>query len=201
MRRYCRAPIWPLSAGLQRGSILRSATVLSETSKPSLSSSPWIFGAPQPEFSQAIVRIRVRSSGVTFGRRPEGRERQRQYSWKPALCQPTTVSGFTITRTSDHRGHRFRKAVQKKRSRQFSVGRGRLRLRTATCWPKARTSSAVSIRLRTKTRPATTSANIKSNMKQPLYHHVRVLPRTACANHKCLISIRQKVLTTHNRQL
>ena len=120
-----------------------------------------------PEFSAAIVRTKVRSSGLTFGR-PECRERQRQYRWKPALCQPTTLSGFTITRTSDHRGHTFRNPVQKKRSRRVSLGRGRLRLRTATCWRKARTSTAVSIRLRKKTHPATTSANIKSNMKPPL---------------------------------
>jgi hypothetical protein len=47
-------------------------------------------------------------------------------------CQPTTVSGFTMTRISD-RGHMYRSVVQK--------GRGRFRLSTATCCRRARTSS------------------------------------------------------------
>jgi hypothetical protein len=61
-------------------------------------------GAPQPEFSSTIVRIRVRISLPTWGRPGCRRERQRQYKRKPARCHPTTVSGFTIANTSDHRG-------------------------------------------------------------------------------------------------
>jgi hypothetical protein len=81
------------------------ATVRSETSKPSFSSSPWIFGAPQSEFSAAMRRMRVRISSPTFGRPPRGRDRQRQYRRKPARRHAITVSGFTMTRTSDHRRH------------------------------------------------------------------------------------------------
>src|SRR6187399_1658721 len=60
---------------------------------------------------------------------------------KPAGCQPMTVSGFTITRRSVHRGQRRRSVVQNNRSKEFSGGRGRLRFSTATCWRKASTSS------------------------------------------------------------
>jgi hypothetical protein len=71
---------------------------------------------------------------------------------KPARCQPMTVSGFTMTRTSAQRDQKQWRVVQKSRSREFSIGRGRLRLSTATCCRRARTSRAVSLRLRRKTR-------------------------------------------------
>jgi hypothetical protein len=60
------------------------------------------------------------------------------------------VSGFTMTRTSFQRAHVSRKTVQKSRSRALKGGLGRVRLRTATCWRRASTSSAVSARLRKK---------------------------------------------------
>ncbi len=102
---------------LRRRRLKYLATVRSELSKPSFCSSPWILGGPQSEFSAARRRMRVRNSGLTFGRPPCGRDRQLQCRRKPSRCQPTTVSGFTITRTSDHLGHRYRNAVQKKRWR------------------------------------------------------------------------------------
>src|SRR5260370_2083775 len=110
------------------------ATVRSETSKPSFSSSPWIFGAPQSEFSVPTRRIRVRISSLTLGRPPLGRDRQRQYRRKPARCHPTTVFGFTMTRTSDHRGHMYLRLIQNKRSRRISKRRGRSRFSQATCF-------------------------------------------------------------------
>src|SRR5204863_7877017 len=61
------------------------ATVRSQTSKPSFRSSPWIFGAPQSEFSATMRRMRVRTSSLTLGRPPRGRDRQRQYRRKPAV--------------------------------------------------------------------------------------------------------------------
>src|ERR1700681_3780465 len=54
------------------------ATLRSETSKPSFKSSPWILGAPQPAFSVARRRIRVRISSLIRGRPPRCRDRQRQ---------------------------------------------------------------------------------------------------------------------------
>src|SRR5262245_59272932 len=81
----------------------------------------------------------------------------------PARCQPTTVSGLTIARTSDQRGQSCRKVVQKKRSQWVSTGRGRFRFKMATCCLSARTSKEVSTRLRKKTRMVTTNVEIKSS--------------------------------------
>lgn len=105
--------------------------------RPRSPASDGIFGAPQPEFSAAIQRTRARISLLTLSRPLRGYDRQGHYRRKPARCHPTIVSGFTMTRTSDHRGHICRRVVQKKRSRQFSEGRGRFRLSTATCCRRA----------------------------------------------------------------
>ena len=51
---------------------------------------------------------------------------------------------------------------------RFREGRGRFRLRTATCCRSARTSSEVSTRLLKKTRIAARNAVIKSSTNQPL---------------------------------
>ena len=104
--------------------------------------------------SSARRRIRPRTSSGIADRPLPGRDRQRQYSRKPARCQPMTVSGFTMTRRSVHRGQRRRSVVQNSRSKEFNGGRGRLRFSTASCWRKASTSSAVSLRVLKKTRTA-----------------------------------------------
>src|ERR1700687_181459 len=111
----------------------------SESTKPSFSSSPWILGAPQDGFSRAILRMRSWISAVILALPGAGpRDHQRQYNRNPARCQPTTVSGFTISSTSAQRDQTLRNAVQNNRSIGLSLGRGRLRFRTATCWRKAR---------------------------------------------------------------
>jgi hypothetical protein len=84
-----------------------------------------------------------------------------------ARCQSTTVSGFTRTRTSDQRDQHWPSIVQKSRSQGFSFGRGRFRFSTATCWRRARTSRAVSLRLRKKTRMATKKERMISSTKHP----------------------------------
>ena len=58
---------------------------------------------------------------------------------------------LTMTRRSAHRGQRRRRVVQKCRSQELNGGRGRLRFSTASCWRKASTSSAVSLRVLKKT--------------------------------------------------
>src|SRR6188768_965364 len=63
------------------------ATLDGATSIPSLSSSPWIRGAPQSGFSMLICRISARSSLSICGRPPTGRD-------KPAIQldkEPTIV--------------------------------------------------------------------------------------------------------------
>ena len=54
------------------------ATLDCATSNPSLSSSPWMRGAPQSGFSTLIRRINTRSSVSICGRPPCGRDFQRQ---------------------------------------------------------------------------------------------------------------------------
>jgi|GEM_PF-1556785 hypothetical protein len=54
------------------------ATLDCATSNPSLSSSPWMRGAPQSEFSILICRISTRTLVFICGRPPSGRYFQRQ---------------------------------------------------------------------------------------------------------------------------
>ncbi len=99
---------------------------------------------------------------------PHGRDFHLQNRRNPARCQRTTISGFTMTSTSDHRGQTCGKMVQNKRSKQFSAGRVRFRLKTATCCRRARTSSARSARQRKNMRTAARNAPMTSKTIQPL---------------------------------
>src|SRR6516162_11523728 len=81
-------------------------------------------------------RMRWRSSGVIFGRPGRRRARKRQYHRNPMRCQPTTVSGFTITSTLAHFDHQRWRPSQNTRSQGLNWGRGFLRLRTPTCLPE-----------------------------------------------------------------
>src|SRR5215831_5679156 len=60
-----------------------------------------------------------------------------------------------------------RRVVQNSRSTEFKVGRGRLRLSTATCCRSARTAMAVSVRLRKKTPIATRTEKMDSSTNSP----------------------------------
>ena len=65
--------------------------------KASLSSSPWMRGAPQVGFSRHILRIRSRTSREMTGRPGWPRRTfEVQKRRKPARCQATTVSGLTM---------------------------------------------------------------------------------------------------------
>jgi hypothetical protein len=72
------------------------ATLDCATSNPSLSSSPWMRGAPHSGLSTLIRRISARRSALICGRPPRDRDFQRQYWRKPARCQRTRVSGRMI---------------------------------------------------------------------------------------------------------
>src|SRR5882724_868157 len=75
------------------------ATVDCATLNPSVSSSPWIRGAPQSWLSVLICRISARSSISICGRPHRERDFQRQQQRKPARCQRTSVSGSIIVTT------------------------------------------------------------------------------------------------------
>jgi hypothetical protein len=90
-------------------------------------------GAPQVELAVAMRRTRSRTSRPV-GVRPGGRrDFQVQKRRKAVRCQRTTVSGRTIARASRQRDHVHDSAIQKRRSVQSRGGRGRRRLRTASC--------------------------------------------------------------------
>src|SRR6516162_4031634 len=74
------------------------ATVSWDTSIPSLSSSPWIRGAPQSGLAVLILRIHCRTSPSIAGLPGSPcRLFHRQYQRNPLRCQAITVSGFTIS--------------------------------------------------------------------------------------------------------
>src|SRR5258707_15776804 len=67
---------------------------------PSLSSSPWMRGAPQSGLARPLSRINLRISGGILGPPPRRLDCQRQNSRNPARCQRTTVSGRTMDSAS-----------------------------------------------------------------------------------------------------
>jgi integrase len=77
--------------------------------------------------------------------------------------------------TSVQRDQTLRNAIQNNRSIRVSLGRERLRFRTATCWRKARISRAKSVRHTKKTRTAVTRSRMNRSMNLTLYHTAKPL--------------------------
>lgn len=94
----------------------------SSMTMPSLSSSPWIRGAPQ-RFSAAMRIIKSRISLVMRGL-PTRRlaDLHRHTHRKSRRCYATTVSGSTINKQEAHLDHNRRIRIQKARSRGRSRG-------------------------------------------------------------------------------
>jgi hypothetical protein len=107
------------------------ATVVWPTSMPSLSSSPWILGAPQSGLAKLMSRINFLMSAATFGRPPSDFDFYRQYRRKPLRCQRITDSGLTIAKALSTFGVMPYNPANISRSRLLNVGRfGDLRRRT-----------------------------------------------------------------------
>ena len=81
--------------GGPRCRIMYLETVDSATSNPSLSSSPWMRGAPHNGFSLLICRMSSRNSRSIFGRPGRCRDFQRQKVPNPERCHRRIVSGLT----------------------------------------------------------------------------------------------------------
>src|ERR1035437_5950746 len=106
-----------------------------------------------------------------------------------------------MTSTSVQRDQKWRRVVQKSLSKEFNIGRGRLRLSTATCCRRARTSRAVSLRLRKKTRTAAMNERMDSSTNSlctPPYHGSA--GRTA-RDRKLLNSKHHGLLSTYSQPL
>jgi len=111
-----------------------SHTVDGATSIPSLSSSPWMRGAPHKKLAWHICWIKSRiaaARGLVF---PDGGASSRSNSPANALrCQRTTVSGFTMC-------SQCRQSGQKRDNQIHSSSRSdcrRRRRRGALCWRTA----------------------------------------------------------------
>jgi hypothetical protein len=125
----------PVGSGSLGARLIQREIVRSETSKPSMRSSPWMRGAPHVGFSMTIRKINSRTS-FDVCRLPVGLptlEISLQYKRNPALCQRTTVSGVTTMSACLHSDQNRRTATQKSLSSKSSLGRGRRRFRAASC--------------------------------------------------------------------
>jgi hypothetical protein len=118
--------------------------------EPSLSSSPWIRGAPQRGFSRHILRIRSRTSREMTGR--PGRPRrtfQVQNRRNAARCHATTVSGLTMASAERQSRQRRERQIQNRRSPEVNFARfGADLCSTPIWWRRARFSSAPAARKR-----------------------------------------------------
>src|ERR1035441_9570218 len=114
-------------SGLRVARFTQRETVRSEMPKPSLSSSPWMRGAPQVGFSVAMRKISSRTS-LLIGFLPtacRAREIQLQYSRNPVRCHRTTVSGVTRINDLFPPDHDLRRTTQNSLPTELSRGRGR----------------------------------------------------------------------------
>jgi hypothetical protein len=104
--------------------------------------------APHLGFSPTIRKISSRNSLLTRFRpaRVLCCEHHVQYNLKPVLCQPTTVSGWTITSVRFHPDQNRRSIIQKTLSAVVSLGRQRRLFKTVSGCRKAKTSSSKSRR-------------------------------------------------------
>ena len=132
------------------------ATLVCPTSIPSLSSSPWILGAPHSGLARLISRINRRTSIGTLGRPGRRLDFQRQYDRKPARCHRSTVSGRTMVSASRAFGNSRQTQPRTSLSAARNGNRaGWPRRSTMICCRSTRTSasSAARDRNRSKTRP------------------------------------------------
>ena len=175
---------WSGSAG-RRGRY--RDTVLSEMMKPSLVSSAWMRGAPQP--SCAIVRTTRRISASIRGR-PGWRRCEifAQYRRNRSRCQRATVSAWTMSRRLAHTGHEPRRATQKARSVSSSGGRGRSFFSAVTCCRKATFSNTRSARRRHIARMARTPSETRKTTTLSIAAEFRRLRPGIQAERKSLIS-------------
>jgi hypothetical protein len=141
-------------------------TVRSEIRMPSLSSSPWMQGAPEKGLAVAIFRIEALISRPASGRPVRLLlEIHAQKRRKPFRCQDTTVSGLTITRTRRQSFQVLDSHTQNHRSVLRSRGRGHCRLKTASCWHRTRFSKAIFLMLPGETRRRS-SENMGSSVRR-----------------------------------
>ena len=118
-------------------------TVAWLTSMPSLSSSPWMRGAPQSGLARLMSRISRRISSGTLGLPPRRPDFQRQNDRNPTRCQRTTVSGRTMASASTMLGARRYSPTNTNRSKVPKTNLfGELRRSTLICCRRTRISAS-----------------------------------------------------------
>ena len=148
-------------------------TVRSDTSMPSLPSSPWIRGAPQRGFALPILSTSVRMAAAVLGRPrrvcAECWVQRRRSHWR---CQRTTVSGCTTIKAMRQSRQALASSTQNSRSLVRRCGRLTVRRKTASCCRSAKFSSAtarcplqISLSDRSKT---TSETSIRYPVAQPI---------------------------------
>src|ERR1700730_15079493 len=120
---------------ISRRSLHPAGEVLSESSKPSIRSSPCIRGAPQVGFSTTIRKINSRTFfGVGF--LPtclRTLENQPPVHTKPVRCQRTLVAGVTMMRDCFQADQTRRAITQKSISKRSRLGRRCRRFSATSC--------------------------------------------------------------------
>ncbi len=155
-------------SGFLLARLTQRETVRSEMSKPGLSSSPWMRGAPHVEFSVTIRKISSRTS-LLIGLLPtafRAREIQLQYSRKPARCHRATVSGVTRTNDPLQPGHTLRKTTRNSLSTELRLGRGRFACRASSCCRRARFSRRSPSRERKKEMTQPSRCRRRTNIRE-----------------------------------
>lgn len=104
--------------------------------------SPCIRGTPHLGFSPTMRKINSRNSLLALPTRSSScREHHVQYNLKPVRCQPTTVSGETMTSVRFHPNQHCRSITPKTLSEVVGLGLQRRLFKTVSCCHKAKTSS------------------------------------------------------------
>jgi hypothetical protein len=131
-------------------------------------------GAPQVGFSATMREMSSRSSMLThfLPARVRCRESHSQYNLNPALCQPTTVSGWTKISACFHPGQKRRKSTQNNLYETATRGRGCFRFKVMTCCLRARFSRNRS-RRELEHRATRTSRSLSRRSIQPGLHLMR----------------------------
>src|SRR6266404_6830832 len=134
------------------------ATLVWPTSMPSLSSSPWMRGAPQSRLARLMSRINLRTSSGTLGLPPRRLHFQRQNDRNPARCQRTTVSGRTMDSASTMPGTRRYSSTNTNRSKVPKPNLfGEVRRSTLICCRRTRISASSLLLSETSWSPQTTA--------------------------------------------
>ena len=149
------------------------------TSIPSLSSSPWIRGAPYNGLAMLISRTNCRISVGTAGRPKRRLDFQRQNNRKPARCQRTTVSGRTMASASWAFGNRRQAQLRTNLSTaKNGIRFGLPRRKTMICCLSTRTSasSAARDRNRSTTNRRSACRDRTSTQDRPIFRRLPTGP-------------------------